>query len=146
MEKNRAQILKMIGRGELTAEEGQKMLDELGRGLPPTKMLEPKPQWPGFKFPKLLRIKVRERDTKVNLWIPIPLIMMFLSLGKLAINFAPRDIRNEPKINSTLEAFKNLSAREVYDIFRSIKREVPDGKIVEVEEDGGETKVEIRVV
>jgi hypothetical protein len=146
MKRDKRRILKMIGSGKVSAEEGRKMLVELQRSSPAEEHSTSKLLWSSFKVPKLLKIKVKDENTKINLWIPIPLIMMFLPLGKLMLNLAPQEIRDNLKKKGLLEVVESLSAREIYNIFRTIKRDVPDGKIVEVEDNWGETRVEIVVL
>jgi hypothetical protein len=121
MNEDRLRILKMVQEGKVSPEEGERLIEALGDAQPSG---EAKP-----KKPKLLKIRVKEGDkTKVNVTIPI-------SLAKLGLKFIPKDAQmtlGDQKI-------------DLEEILRVIEEGVPDGKIVDVDDEDGNTKVEIVV-
>lgn len=116
MSEERLQILKMIESGQITAEEGTKLLAAVDESEP-EKVLGVKPaQW--------IRVRVRDgENTKVNVNLPMALLEVAVNL---ALKFAPPS-----------EEIEKLNLQE---IMASIKKGAR-GKLVEVED--GDTTVEV---
>lgn len=104
----RVQILKMIENGKITAEEGQKLLEALGRRrAEPGAWAAEAPQW--------LRIRVTdrrgERDT-LNVTIPMRLVDIGLKMGA---RFAPDLDLDWDELRATLRSGTQGRIVEVVD-------------------------------
>lgn len=120
-------ILKMIEEGDITAEEGEKLIEALGtnqgevsaQGLPISD-----------SSPQFLKVRVDEEGkSKVNISIPISLVEVGLKIGaQIGPKFAPE-----------AEALKDIDLDELMQAIRDGAR----GKLVDIEDD--DTKVEIFV-
>ena len=122
IKEERMQILKMIEAGTISAEEGAKLLAALDEGSSKRERIESlggKARW--------MRIRVtdlKSGNAKVNVNLPMGLVNVGLKMGA---RFAP-DLENV----------------DLDEIIASIK-EGAQGKIVEVEDDEGDERVEIYV-
>ena len=122
IKEERMQILKMIEAGTISAEEGAKLLAALDEGSSKRERIESlggKARW--------MRIRVTDLKTgnaKVNVNLPMGLVNVGLKMGA---RFAP-DLENV----------------DLDEIIASIK-EGAQGKIVEVEDEEGDERVEIYV-
>ena len=117
----RMQILSMIEKGQITAEEGSKLLDAVERAG--TKAEAPG----GASQPKWFRVRVTDMMSgkrKVNVNIPLGLVNVGIKMGA---RFAP-----------------DIEGLDVEEIMRSI-REGVQGKIIDVEDDEDGEHVEIFV-
>ena len=120
-------ILKMIEESDITAEEGEKLIEALGtnqgevsaQGLPISD-----------SSPQFLKVRVDEEGkSKVNISIPISLVEVGLKIGaQIGPKFAPE-----------AEALKDIDLDELMQAIRDGAR----GKLVDIEDD--DTKVEIFV-
>lgn len=121
MKEEKRQILKMLQDGKVSLDEAMKLLDAVGDD----KASQPSsPKTTG----KMLRVRVEEGGkAKVNVNIP-------LALAKLALRFIPKDARQEL-------VDQNIDLDEVI----SSITETTTGKIVEVNDDEDDTKVEVFV-
>ena len=118
----RMEILKMIQKGQISAEEGATLLGALGREKEPS----PRPTSPTPRpQPRRLRIRVSDLETgrhKVNINLPWNLINVGMHMGA---RFAPEEIDLE-------EVMQALQAGT-------------EGKIVDVEDTEDKERVEIFV-
>ncbi len=117
-EEERLQILKMIEAGQITAEEGAKLLDALEEPLKSEKRREGAPRW--------FRVRVTDLNTgkqKVNINLPLKLLDVGAKVGaKFA---APADL-------------------DIEEIVQAIK-DGAEGKIVDVEDLEERERVEVYV-
>jgi hypothetical protein len=81
----RMRILQMIQDGKITAEEGAKLLEALGKSKkPPVPPLPPRPPHPLGRDARLLRVRITDLKTgktKVNVNIPMGLVNVGIRLG-----------------------------------------------------------------
>jgi hypothetical protein len=81
----RMRILQMIQEGKITAEEGAKLLEALGKTKkPPVPPLPPRPPHPPGRDVRLLRVRITDLKTgktKVNVNIPMGLVNVGIRLG-----------------------------------------------------------------
>lgn len=117
----RMQILSMIEKGQITAEEGSKLLDAIERAGARATV-------PGSASqPKWFRVRVTDMASgkrKVNVNIPLGLVNVGIKMGA---RFAP-----------------DIEGLDVQEIMRSIQEGV-QGKIIDVEDDEDGEHVEIFV-
>ncbi|MBC7250782.1 MAG: hypothetical protein H5T62_10915 [Anaerolineae bacterium] len=114
----RMQILRMIEKGQITAEEGAKLLAALN------KVSEPRPGAPG-REPKWFRVRVTDLDTgrqKVSVNIPVGLVNVGLKMGA---RFAPEV--EGVDFEEVLKAIKSGTQGKVIDVV-----DEEDGERVEV--------------
>jgi hypothetical protein len=81
----RMRILQMIQEGKITAEEGAKLLEALGKNKrPPVPPMPPRPPYPPGRDARLLRVRITDLKTgktKVNVNIPMGLVNVGIRLG-----------------------------------------------------------------
>ncbi len=81
----RMRILQMIQEGKITAEEGAKLLEALGKSKkPPVPPVPPRPPHPLGRDARLLRVRITDLETgktKVNVNIPMGLVNVGIRLG-----------------------------------------------------------------
>ena len=81
----RMRILQMIQEGKITAEEGAKLLEALGKSKkPPVPPLPPRPPHAPGRDARLLRVRITDLKTgktKVNVNIPMGLVNVGVRLG-----------------------------------------------------------------
>ena len=86
----RMRILQMIQEGKISAEEGAKLLEALGKSKkPPVPPIPPRPPHPPGRDARLLRVRITDLKTgktKVNVNIPMGLVNVGLKMGA---KFAP---------------------------------------------------------
>jgi hypothetical protein len=78
----RMRILQMIQEGKITAEEGAKLLEALGKSKKPP--MPPRPPHPPGRDTRLLRVRITDLKTgktKVNVNIPMGLVNVGVRLG-----------------------------------------------------------------
>jgi hypothetical protein len=78
----RMRILQMIQEGKITAEEGAKLLEALGKSKRPP--IPPRPPHPSGRDARLLRVRITDLKTgktKVNVNIPMGLVNVGIRLG-----------------------------------------------------------------
>ena len=78
----RMRILQMIQEGKITAEEGAKLLEALGKSKKPP--MPPRPPHPAGRDARLLRVRITDLKTgktKVNVNIPMGLVNVGIRLG-----------------------------------------------------------------
>jgi len=117
----RMQILSMIEKGQITAEEGSKLLDAIERAGTKAETA------PGASAPKWFRVRVTDMHSgkrKVNVNIPLGLVNVGIKMGA---RFAP-----------------DIEGLDIDQIMQSI-REGVQGKIIDVEDDEDGEHVEIFV-
>lgn len=120
----RLQILKMLEEKKITAQEAAELLDAIEAGNEEIKVNKK-------TSAKWLKIKVYTEDGKVkkNIRLPISLMQMGLKIGK--------------KFDSKL-ADADLTAFNMEEIMELVKQGA-EGKIIDVYDEEGKTKVEISV-
>ncbi|MCR4408263.1 MAG: hypothetical protein NUW24_15320 [Anaerolineae bacterium] len=114
----RMQILKMVESGQITAEEGAKLLAALN------KVSEPSAGSPGSE-PKWFRVRVTDLDTgrqKVSVNIPVGLVNVGIKMGA---RFAPET--EGVDFGQIMEAIKSGTQGKVIDVV-----DEEDGERVEV--------------
>jgi hypothetical protein len=81
----RMRSLQMIQEGKITAEEGAKLLEALGKNKrPPVPPMPPRPPYPPGRDARLLRVRITDLKTgktKVNVNIPMGLVNVGIRLG-----------------------------------------------------------------
>ena len=115
----RMRILKMISEKQITAEEGARLLEALRVGADVPRDESARPKW--------LRVKVTDRRTekvKLNVTIPVGLVDVGLKMGA---RFAPE--------------LAGMDSNAI----QSALREGVRGRILSVDDDGDEERVEIYV-
>ena len=123
MENERLQILKMVEQGQISAEEGAKLLEALEEGIGKMQTASQK----GSQQARWLRIRVSNLASggdKVNIAIPFRLVDLGLRIGA---RFAP-----------------NIEDLDVEKVVQAI-REGTVGKVVDVQDIEGGERVEIFV-
>ena len=123
VENERLQILKMVEQGQISAEEGAKLLEALEEGIGKTQTTSQK----GSQQARWLRIRVSNLASggdKVNIAIPFRLVDLGLRIGA---RFAP-----------------NMEHSDVEKVVQAI-REGTVGKVVDVQDIEGGERVEIFV-
>jgi len=118
----RMQILKMIEEGKINAAEGMDLLNALGKSDQGT-MLKTNAKW------LKVRVKTMENKTKVKVNIPLSLVDVGL---KLATAYAPQIKESgldQIDFDEIIEAVRNGA----------------EGKIVDVEDEETQTRVEVYV-
>ena len=126
MSEERIKILKMLEEGKITSEEASDLLEAIDDdGGEETKPVEMSKSY----LKKYLKIRVYEEndDTKVNINIPIKLV-------KAGLSFAQ-------SINSGVQGVE-ISGQQIETILEAIDQEL-EGEILNIETDGGKTKVVI---
>ncbi|HLT57908.1 MAG TPA: hypothetical protein VKZ69_03950 [Limnochordales bacterium] len=118
----RLQILRMVEEGKISAQEAVKLLEALedGKGAAAAG---------GRRRNRFLRVRVVDGDkTRVNVNVP-------LELARIALRFVPRD---SLKVG---EADQPLDPEEILRLLE----EGLEGKIVDIEDEDGRTRVEVVV-
>ena len=117
----RLQILKMVEKGQITAQEGARLLGALaGNAAGPAQASSAKPSW--------FRVRVTDTRTgrrKVDVNIPLSLVSVGLRLGA---RFAPE-----------------VGDVDIPELLREIEQEGRQGKVVDVQDDEDGEHVEIFV-
>lgn len=122
MTDERLQILRMVQEGKVSAEEALKLLEALDQG-----------KGAGTAGPRrrnrFLRVRVVDGEkTKVNVNLP-------LELAWVALRFIPKDALKVGGSEQSIEPEQLMRLLE----------EGLEGKIIDIEEDGGKTRVEVVV-
>jgi hypothetical protein len=122
----RMRILQMIQEGKITAEEGAKLLEALGKGKkPPVPPLPPRPPHAPGRDARLLRVRITDLKTgktKVNVNIPMGLVNVGIRLGA---RFMPTSA--DVDLDEILAAIDAGTTGKVVDV-----EEVEEGERVEV--------------
>jgi polyhydroxyalkanoate synthesis regulator phasin len=118
----RMQILEMVEEGKINTKDAMELLDALERN---TELIKPKTD------AKWLKIRVRTMDDnpKVNVNIPISLVEAGLKLAKKFDPKLEESGRDQIDLDEIIEAVKNGA----------------EGKLVDVEDEENQTKVQIFV-
>ncbi len=118
----RMQILKMVEEGRVTTEEGLELLNSLERQQDAIAVK---------KEAKWLKVRVKSDDnkTKVNVNIPVSLVDLGLKIGTAYAPELKKSGLDQINIKEIIEAVKNGA----------------EGKIVEVEDEKTNTRVEVFV-
>jgi len=112
----RLQVLRMIQSGQITAEEGARLLDVLKEGQPRGR--EGRPGGQG-REPRQLRIRVSDLETgrqKVDMRIPWNLV-------RVGINMGARFARDEIKVQDFVEAVQDGAGGKIADVVDEEERE-----------------------
>jgi len=119
---SRIQVVGMVKSGKISVEEAIRLLTAMGKETQPVAA----PAHRGRA--KLLKIRVNDADgSRVNVNIPV-------ALASIALKFVPKD---------ALSTLQNQNI-DIDNLIQMIKDEVPEGKIVEVQDaDGTEVVIEI---
>jgi hypothetical protein len=107
----RIQVLQMIQSGQITVEEGARLLEALGEKPAPGPQEEPQPAGRG-KSPRQFRIRVTDVETgrqKVDMRMPWSLI-------NVGINMGARFARQEIKIEDFIEAIQAGAEGKIMDV------------------------------
>lgn len=124
MNEERMQILKMIEDGKISASEGLELMNALDQSTPEEGLVPRKPA-------KWLKVRVMTMEGKSKAKVNIPLSLVNVGL-KLGVAYAP-DLKesglDKIDFNEVMEAVKNGA----------------EGKIVDVEDDESQTRVEVYV-
>jgi len=129
MNEERMRILKMIQDGQISAEEGARLLEALGGGT--KAKIRPTAEWePGSVGGRTLRIKVFDSVTKrekVNLTVP-------LALARMVSSFIPESQRDQ------------LESHGIHldDVLRAVESGKV-GKVVDLTDNDRDEQVEISV-
>ncbi len=123
MKEEKMQILKMIEEGKITSDEGMELMDALG-GQDGNDLTEK-------GYAKWLKVRVMDEKDNVKVKVNIPLRLVDIGL-KLGTAFSPE----------LKEA--GLRQEDIQDILEAI-RNGEEGKIVDVEDEESNTKVEVFV-
>lgn len=105
----RLQVLKMIQSGQITAEEGARLLEALKEDRPPTE--EPRHGNRG-KGPRQFRIRVTDLETgrqKIDMRMP-------WSLVNVGINMGARFAREEIQVEDFVEAVQASAVGKIMDV------------------------------
>lgn len=122
MNEEKKQILQMLADGKVSVDEAMRLLDAVMARQPAEGPAAPP------KAGKMLRVRIDdEGKTKVNVNIP-------LALAKVALKFIPKDARKE-----LLDQDINID-----EIISSIT-DTTVGKIVDIQDENSNTKVEVFV-
>jgi hypothetical protein len=114
----RLQVLKMIQSGQITAEEGARLLEALKEDRPPTE--EPRH---GNRGPRQFRIRVTDLETgrqKIDMRMP-------WSLVTVGINMGARFAREEIQVEDFVEAVQAGAVGKIMDVV-----DEEDGERVEI--------------
>ena len=118
----RMQILKMVEEGKITSTEGLELLTAIEKQAAEIK--------PG-KRPKWLKIRVKTKEDKPKMKLNLPLSLVDVGL-KLGVAYAPQLKES------------GLDKVDINEIIEAV-REGAEGKIVDIEDEENQTKVEIYV-
>jgi hypothetical protein len=122
----RMRILQMIQEGKITAEEGAKLLEALGKSKkPPVPPLPPRPPHAPGRDARLLRVRITDLKTgktKVNVNIPMGLVNVGIRLGA---RFMPTSA--DVDLDEIMAAIDAGTTGKVVDV-----EEVEEGERVEV--------------
>jgi hypothetical protein len=122
----RMRILQMIQEGKITAEEGAKLLEALGKSKkPPIPPLPPRPPHVPGRDARLLRVRITDLKTgktKVNVNIPMGLVNVGVRLGA---RFMPSSA--DVDLDEIMAAIDAGTTGKVVDV-----EEVEEGERVEV--------------
>jgi len=105
----RIQVLKMIQSGQITADEGARLLEALKKEGRPKE--EPRPGSRG-KMPSYLRVRVTDLETgrqKIDMRMP-------WSLVNVGINMGARFAREEIKVDDFVEAIQAGAEGKIVDV------------------------------
>jgi hypothetical protein len=138
MSDEKMKILEMIQGGKITAPEGLELL----------KALDDADQKPGEAVGsgmRFLRIRVSsgQKNTKVNVNIPLSLLKVATKFADIGLKFIPEDARREMHQKGI-----DLSDINFEELVQLIDQGLVDGKLVDIDtedEYSGRTKVEIYV-
>jgi hypothetical protein len=122
-EEERLQILKMIQSGQITADEGARLLEALRAADHPPEESRPGNQMKGAKGPSQFRIRVTDLETgrqKVDMRMP-------WSLVSVGINMGARFAREEVKVEDFVEAVRTGAEGKIMDVV-----DEEDGERVEI--------------
>ena len=122
----RRKILDMLAAGQVTPDEAEELLSALGPAEAPPAARAPK------AAARLLRIHVdAEGEAKIRVNVP-------LALAKFATKFIPKEAQGQ------LE----LQGIDLAELIDSLKDEVPEGKLVDIDavDEGRNVKITIEVV
>ena len=120
----RMQILKMIEEGKVSAAEGLELMNALEQSANVEALVSKKPA----KWLKV-RVKTMEDKTKVRVNIPISLVDVGLKLGAAYAPQLKESGLDKIDMNEIIEAVKSGA----------------EGKIVDIEDEDSQTKVEVYV-
>ncbi len=122
----RMRILQMIQEGKISAEEGAKLLEALGKGKrPPVPPMPPRSPHPPGRDARLLRVRITDLKTgktKVNVNIPMGLVNVGIRLGA---RFMPTSA--DVDFDEIMAAIESGTSGKVVDV-----EEVEEGERVEV--------------
>lgn len=121
----RMQILKMIEEGKITASEALELINALEQTA------ENSVATVSSKQPKWLKVRVKTMDDRVKSKINLPLSLLDIGL-KLGTAYAP-DLKNS-----------GLDQLDLKEIMEAVKNGA-EGKIVDIEDEESQTKVEVYV-
>ena len=113
----RIQVLKMIQSGQVTVEEGARLLEALGEKPAAAPQEEPQPVSRG-KGPRQFHIRVTDLETgrqKVDMRIP-------WSLVNVGINMGARFAREEIKVEDFVEAIQAGAEGQIVDVVDESER------------------------
>ncbi|HBY94262.1 MAG: hypothetical protein M5U01_11145 [Ardenticatenaceae bacterium] len=125
MKEERIQILKMIENGQITAEEGAKLLQALEVSARRERAAESAGPSPRGSAPRWFRIRVTDLATgrhKVNVNIPLSLVTVGMRMGA---RFAPEI--SGVDMDQVLEAVRSGNAGKIIDV-----EDMEDGERVEI--------------
>jgi len=118
----RLQILRMVQEGKVSADEAVKLLEAVGEGKGGASGAPRRRN-------RFVRVRILDGEkTKVNVNIP-------LELARVALRFIPKD---------ALKVRGNDQPLDPEDIMRLVEEGV-EGKIIDIEDDDGKTRVEVVV-
>ena len=122
----RMRILQMIQEGKISAEEGAKLLEALGKSKkPPVPPIPPRPPHPPGRDARLLRVRITDLKTgktKVNVNIPMGLVNVGIKLGA---RFTPASAG--VNYDEIMDAIKSGASGKLVDL-----EDVESGEHVEV--------------
>jgi len=117
----RLQILRMVQEGKVSADEAVKLLEALGEGKGAGTAAR--------RRNRFLRVRVVDGEkTRVNVNVP-------LELARVVLRFLPKDVLKVEGLNEPLD---------LQELVRLLE-EGMEGKIVDIEDDDGKTRVEVVV-
>ncbi|PKL67154.1 MAG: hypothetical protein CVV28_07040 [Methanobacteriales archaeon HGW-Methanobacteriales-1] len=118
----RMQILEMVEEGKINTKDAMELLDALERNL---ESIKPKTEAKWLK----VRVKTMDDNPKVNVNIPLSLVDVGLKLAK----------KFDPKLEES-----GLDQIDLDEIIEAVKNGA-EGKIVDVEDEENQTKVQVFV-
>lgn len=120
----RMQILKMIEEGKISAQEGLELMNALDQGAP-------EEGFPASRKAKWLKVRVMTMDNKVKTKVNLPISLVDIGL-KLGAAYSP-ELKES-----------GLSKIDFREILEAVKNGA-EGKLVEVEDDERQERIEIFV-